>query len=205
MPHQNQEYSYQNKNNKLGAQLPRPIIQSTDHIYQHDKVSYRKNMLGFPPADSLFSSDNNYDGGPEFIRPTSAMMMGNPKKRNFPYGAWIMPFGSDNVKEVKVDAPLRCSRCKAYINPYFRLDGTKSSAHCNICGIKFDIENGMSNKNLNNTSLMTQGVIDFEVKDKMYIKKRLDIIKVVIAIEMGQFMYESGIFGNIIEGVKSAI
>lgn len=36
---------------------------------------------------------------------------------------------------------------------------------------------------------MTQGVIDFNVKDKLYIKKRLDIIKVIICIEMGQFMY----------------
>ena len=76
-------------------QLPRPIIPSTDSIFQHDKISYRKNMLGFPPAESLYSCDNSYDAGPEFLRPTSAAMMSTPKTNNFPYGAWIMPFGSE--------------------------------------------------------------------------------------------------------------
>ena len=36
-------------------------------------------------------------------------------------------------------------------------------------------------------------------------KKRTDLIKVIIAIEMGHFMSETGAFGTIIESVKSSI
>ena len=126
----------------------RPIIEKTDQILKHDKAAYRKSMPSFPPAESLFISENNYDAGPHFIRTSSSVMMGNPKKRYFPYGAWLTPFGSDKVHTLKVKSPLRCSRCKAYVNPHFRFDGTKSSAICNICGIKFPIESSVDAKNI---------------------------------------------------------
>lgn len=31
------------------TKLPRPILTPTDSIYRHDKASFRKNMLAFPP------------------------------------------------------------------------------------------------------------------------------------------------------------
>lgn len=68
-------------------------------------------------------------------------MLGNPKKTQFPFGAWITPFGSEKVSTIRAKGPLRCARCKAYANAYFRFDGTKSSAVCNICGISFQIDN----------------------------------------------------------------
>jgi len=38
--------------------------------------------------------ENNYDAGPQFIRPTSIIIHNTPKKSIFPLGAWITPFGS---------------------------------------------------------------------------------------------------------------
>ena len=45
---------------------------------------------------------------------------------------------------------------------------------------------------------MTEGIIDFVVSDDIYMRKRRDIVKIIIAIEVGPFMWESGIFHTII-------
>ena len=133
------------------------------------------------------------------------MMLGNPRKTSFPFGAWVNPLGSYNVQAVQVKSPLRCGRCKAYINPYFRFDGTKSSALCNICGINFAVQQATDPANLNTPEIMTEGVMDFIVNDKIYIRKRLDLIKIIIVIEMGHFMSETDAFRTVIQSVKSSL
>ena len=171
----------------------------TDKIYTHDKFAYRQGKVAFPAPESLFISNNNYDAGPQFLRPTSAVTFGNPKKSSFPLGAWITPFGSDKVHKVRVNSPLRCTRCKAYVNGYFRFDGSKTNAQCNICGINFAIDTAtVDNNNMNSTQIATEGVIDFVVKDKIFFKKRTDLIKIIIVLEINNFMIESGSFATII-------
>ena len=125
-------------------------------------------------------------------------MMGNPKKRMFPYGAWITPFGSDQVHSLKVKSPLRCSRCKAYVNPHFRFDGTKTSVLCNICGIKFSTEPTLDPKNIQSSEVLTEGVLDFVVSDPYYIRKRTGLIKLIMAIEINLYVWETGILHTII-------
>ena len=41
---------------------------------------------------------------------------------------------------------------------------------------------------MSNTDLATQGVIDFRVSDKFYMKKRTDLIKVVVLVELTMSM-----------------
>ena len=83
-----------------------------------------------------------------YIRESPLLKFFNPKKSNFSLGVWITPFGSQNVHKIRVNSPLRCSRCKAYVNGYFRFDGTKTSATCNICGINFQIDGSTDQNNL---------------------------------------------------------
>ena len=64
-------------------------------------------------------------------------MEAGSRRFQFPLGAWFKPFGSNLVHNIKITAPLRCQRCKAYINPYFKIDPSCRSAVCNICGVKF--------------------------------------------------------------------
>jgi protein transport protein SEC24 len=128
-----------------------------------------------------------------------------PKKSIFPLGAWITPFGADNVPSVNVHSPLRCHRCKAYVNPYFQFDGSRKMATCNICGMKFQIDENIDRKNMEATEVATKGVIDFVVKDKFYHLKRTDIVKIIICIELSQVTIELGIFNTVIESIKSSI
>jgi hypothetical protein len=186
--------------------LARPTLPSVNAIYTHEKNSFRKNMLGFPPPESLFTSQNNYDAGPHFLRPTSALTLGNPKKTNFPLGVWVNPFGSDQVPKINVGSPLRCTRCHAYANCYFKFDGNKSSAICNICTMNFGIETGTIEKcNLNSTELTTEGVVDFVLQDRTSMKKNANVIKILLAVEINSFMIESNAFTTAINSIKAAI
>jgi hypothetical protein len=83
---------------------------------------------------------------------------------------------------VEVFSPIRCTRCKAYANPNFKFDSLKKSAVCNICGIKFAIDVKQDQNNSNEAVYSGKGIYDFVVKDKIYMKKRLDLIKIIIAI-----------------------
>jgi len=117
-----------------------------------------------------------------------------------------MPFGSNKVHKVRVNTPLRCTRCRAYVNAYFKFDGAKTTAVCNICGINFQILSTQAdNESIQNSEIATEGVIDFVVKDKSFMKKRTDIVKVLIAIEIHNFLIESNAFTTIIESDKAAI
>lgn len=117
-----------------------------------------------------------------------------------------MPFGSNRVPKVRVNTPLRCTRCRAYVNAYFKFDGTKSSSICNICGINFQINTAQTDyNNISDTNVATEGVIDFVVTDKTFMKKRTDIVKILIAIEVNNFLLESNAFTTIIDSAKAAI
>ena len=85
---------------------------------------------------------------------------------------------------MEVSAPLRCNRCKAYVNPYFQFDGTRRSVACNLCGLRFAVSETIDKSNLSSTEIATQSIIDFRVSDKLYFKKRTDIIKILILVEL---------------------
>jgi hypothetical protein len=84
-------------------------------------------------------------------------------------------------------------------------------ATCNICGMKFQIDENIDRKNMEATEVATKGVIDFVVKDKFYRLnssnnlKRIDLVKIIICIELSQVTIELGIFNTVIESIKSAI
>lgn len=100
-------------------------------------------------------------------------------------------------------SPLRCSACKAYVNPYFTYDGTRRAATCNLCKIRFPIEEGTDKGNLQSAEVATQSIIDFRVSDKIYFKKRTDVIKVFILVEMSMNTLEMGVFASVLSGLSS--
>ena len=63
----------------------------------------------------------------------------------------------------------------------------------------------MDKVNSTSTEIATQSIIDFKVTDKFYMKKRIDIIKIVVLVELSMNMIELGIANTVIDSVKSAI
>lgn len=118
--------------------VPRPIYPPSNIIPTYTKFSLNPNGPSYPSADSLFSVANSFDAGPNFLRVTTGVLPMHPKKVTLPLGAWIMPLGPDSysVPSITVRAPLRCTRCKAYVNAYFKVDAT-NNVGCNLCGHRY--------------------------------------------------------------------
>jgi len=43
------------------------------------------------------------------------------------------------------------------------------------------------------------------VKDKFYFKKRVDVVKIVVALEVSMSMMECGAFGNVVSSLVSVL
>lgn len=79
-------------------------------------------------------------------------------------------------------------------------------ATCNLCQVSFPI--GMEQTNSHNfmsKEIGTSGVIDFVVTNKKFAKKRTDIVKVLIVLEIHNYMVESEAFSTIISSIRTAI
>lgn len=74
-----------------------------------------------------------------------------------------------------------------------------------MCGLRFGIEETIDKLNINSTELATQSIVDFRVTDKFYMKKRRDIIKIVILVELSMSIMETGVFATVLESVKSVL
>jgi hypothetical protein len=59
--------------------------------------------------------------------------------------------------------------------------------------------------NITSTEIATQSIVDFRVADKFYLKKKTNIVKFLIVIELSMLMIELGIVSTIIESLKSII
>lgn len=85
---------------------------------------------------------------PCFLRATSAVLYNQPRKTSLPTALWVTPFANEKVNVVDVVAPLRCNRCKAYVNPYFQFDGTHRASTCNLCGLRSNIDPNIDKNNM---------------------------------------------------------
>ena len=182
----------------------RPVFPSTNSTVWFDKQAHRKGELSYPPPDSLFACKDT-DIDPKFLRTSTTVLSGPVLKSSMPIALWVTPFANDEVCVVELTAPLRCPRCKGYINPYFQFDGTRRSATCNLCGLRFQVDEAIDKTNTTSTEVATQSILDFRVSDKFYIKKRTDLIKVIVMVEFSMPMMEHGIIGTVIDSIKSVV
>ena len=61
----------------------------------------------------------------------------------------------------------------------------------------------MDRANVDSPEISSDMVIDFQVADKFYMKKRTDIIKIFVVIEASMQAIELGIVATVISSLKS--
>lgn len=121
--------------------MPRPLHPQEFQLYNTDC-----NIPAPPPADSNYVVVDRGHCNPRFVRTTVNVMPINTDvldKAQIPLAAVITPLaavgdGEEGVRAVDFGnaGPLRCSRCKAYINPYCRFIDNGSKFECNICNFE---------------------------------------------------------------------
>jgi hypothetical protein len=57
--------------------------------------------------------------------------------------------------------------------------------------------------NLQSAEIATQSIIDFRVSEKIYFKKRTDIVKIIAVVELSMNTQELNIFSTVLSSLKS--
>jgi hypothetical protein len=71
--------------------------------------------------------------------------------------------------------------------------------------LRFAVPETIDKNNLTSTEIATQSIVDFRVSDKLYFKKRTDIIKMIVLVELTMPMMDIGVFASVCDGIKSVI
>ena len=118
--------------------LPRPHLS--------DKIStYLTREMNLPPAaTTLFTVDDRGSCSPKFMRstlyqvPTTKEMMAQSQ---LPFSVVLQPFtdGALEQRDVPIvnmgdEGPLRCRRCRAYVNPFINFIDNGAQYQCRLCG-----------------------------------------------------------------------
>lgn len=122
-------------------QIPRPAYTNSEPV----KFFTRAGACP-PPSNSNFVAIDEGNASPRFMRLTCNHIPSTPElvdASRIAVGAVIQPLANVGREEEAVPAvdfgpagPLRCSRCKAYVNPFFKFTEGGRSFVCNMCDQK---------------------------------------------------------------------
>lgn len=119
----------------LSENMPRPL-----DGYDSVVINYNTNLYDPPPVDSLFTIKEQGSSNPRFLRTTLNIIPSDSStcsNLGIPIGAIWHPFAEIPLEDDQVQttgsAPLRCIKCMAYINPYFKFINSHKCI-CNFCG-----------------------------------------------------------------------
>ncbi|GLJ22020.1 hypothetical protein SUGI_0412500 [Cryptomeria japonica] len=122
-------------------QIPRPVPNSTSIIFE----TRSNNQSNLPPsATSDFIAKDTGNCSPRYMRctvnqiPCSGDLLSTS---GMPLALMVQPFALPHPSEEAVqvvdfgeNGPVRCSRCKGYINPFMRFVDQGRRFICNLCG-----------------------------------------------------------------------
>ncbi len=125
------------------AQVPRPQR-------QEGIIRYRTRSANVPPAaSSRFIAVDEGNSSPRFVRSSMNHIPQNKEiLRNcaIPFGAVTQPLATQHPEEAKLSivnmgesGPVRCNRCKAYINPFVKWLAQGTKFECNFCGFENEL------------------------------------------------------------------
>ncbi|GBG63774.1 hypothetical protein CBR_g39318 [Chara braunii] len=122
--------------------IPHPIEgESVDEVFQT-----RAGGMGTPPppATSHFVAKDTGNCNPRFMRCTMSQIPVNDDlltKSAMPLALMVQPLALPDPEEEQIQVvdfgesgPVRCARCKAYINPFMRFLDAGRRFQCNLCG-----------------------------------------------------------------------
>ena len=127
------------------AQIPRRV---DFPVAAGARVRYHTRSMTLPPAataDYICVDEGNCS--PRFVRLTTNNIAHESDlldQTKLCIGAIIQPLANQDDEEEPVPVvhyqkgPLRCSKCMAYVNPFFQFVDQGNAFNCNLCGMKND-------------------------------------------------------------------
>lgn len=203
-------------------QVPRPIGLPDAVKEEGGKVYDTLKYHVPPPASSVCTIVDRGSASCEFMRLTVNQIPAYPSTANtahVPIAVVCQPFAEltpfeDPVPVVNFGetGPMRCPRCKAYVNPHFSWHNGGQEASCNFCAHRFEVsreyvcsldERG-HRRDLAQRPELRRGTVDY-IAPKDYSDSEPVAPAICFVIEVSQKSVQSGLFAQVIWTLKSLL
>ncbi|CAO3661283.1 unnamed protein product [Rhizopus microsporus] len=205
-------------------QMPAPV-----QVREQDQEIFEGKFFGtlerdrVPLATTQFIALDQGNCSPRFMRSTMDRIPFSKEladKSKLPLGLVIQPLAKNKPEEVPVqvvdhgpDGPIRCSRCRAYINPWCQFTHGGSKFECNVCAHLNEVPSwyfaniDMSGRRIdaNERPELRYGTVEFEVPKEYYSTRQPAPLTYVFAIDVSVLAIQSGMLQAVCEGIKAAL
>ncbi|KAI9308966.1 Sec23/Sec24 trunk domain-containing protein [Cunninghamella echinulata] len=175
-----------------------------------------------PLACTDFKVVDQGNSNPRFIRSTLREIPQNSQlleDAHIPFGVIVQPLAKLHAHDDPVllastseDGPIRCSRCKGYINPWCNfIDGGRKFI-CNLCGFDNDVPSDyfgpldMSGKRMDTDQRpeLRVGTVEFPVPS-LYWTRQPTPLHIMFAIDVSWSAIQSGMLSTFCEALKKTL
>ncbi|KAI8975427.1 hypothetical protein BDF20DRAFT_605994 [Mycotypha africana] len=207
-------------------QMPAPV-----QVREQDQELFANKFFGtlerserVPFATTDFIGLDQGNSNPRFMRSTLDRIPATKEladRSKLPMGLIVQPLAKQRSDEVAIqvvnhgeEGPVRCSRCRAYINPCCVFTHGGSKFECNICFHSNEVPSwyfanvDMSGRRVdaNERPELRYGSVEFEVTKDYFAENRLPApLSYVFAIDVSVQAIQSGMLPSVCEGLKNAI
>lgn len=206
-------------------QMPAPV-----QVREQDEELFDDKFFGTMERDRVPLATTQYIGldqgncNPRFMRSTVDRIPLNKElcdKSKLPLGLIIQPLAKSRSDEVGIqvvdhgdEGPVRCTRCRAYINPWCIFTHGGSKFECNICAHSNEVPSAyfantdMSGRRIdaNERPELRYGSVEFVVpKDYYSARGSPSPLNYVFAIDVSIQAIQSGMLQAVCEALKSAL
>ncbi|KAI9272138.1 hypothetical protein EDC94DRAFT_595571 [Helicostylum pulchrum] len=205
-------------------QMPAPV-----QVREHDQELFEDKFFGTMERDRVPLATTQYIGldqgncNPRFMRATVDRIPFNKEladKSKLPLGLVVQPLAKSRSDEVGIqvvnhgeEGPVRCTRCRAYINPWCVFTHGGSKFECNLCAHSNDVPQwyfsniDMSGRRMdaNERPELRYGSVEFEVPKDYFSQRTPAPLSYVFALDVSIQSIQNGMLQAVCEGLKAAI
>lgn len=215
----------QNKPRIDPNQIPSPVLGKYPDLFK--KHTYRTVASAIPPpANYNVLSMDEGNCNPKFIRPTISIAPQSKDMLNesaLYFGAVLQPLAELDPEEGPIPVvnfgeigPIRCKRCRAYINPFvtFTSNGTKYT--CNICEMSNDVPREYvcnldpqgKRRDVDQRPELRYGCVEFVGSTPEYCANRtlpLAPLSLVFVVDASQTAKTQGVTQSALESIRKSL
>ncbi|KAI8147373.1 Sec23/Sec24 trunk domain-containing protein [Fennellomyces sp. T-0311] len=202
-------------------QIPSPVqLQLMDEQTYQEEYYGTMSQSPLPLATTNFKAIDQGNCNPRFMRATVKEIPSNSdliRDSHLPFGLCVQPLADLHPDEEPIpvatttnpDGPVRCTRCKAYINPACRFTDGGRKFTCNLCEFNNDVpEDYFSHldmagqrMDLNERPELQRGTVEFEVPE-IYWTRNPTSLRVLFAVDVSYSAVHSGVLDAFCEALK---
>lgn len=212
---QAQQQQQQQKQRIDPTQIPRPIV-STEKLQY---VARGHTVTMPPPASSNFVCVDEGCCNPRFIRPTLNHVPRTKelvKQCGLPFAAVICPLADLQEDELPIPlvdfgptGPLRCTRCRAYVNSFTKFIQGGRKFVCNICTLSNEtprdyycsVDQNGRRRDVQERSELSRGSVDYVVPVEYTVRPPQEPIFVFV-LDVSLFSFQTSLVTAALDAIK---